>query len=439
MKRTWVVVLSFFVVISTFLSSWSEGSDPMGPEITVSSWDMHEALPEVAYNSVRNEYFVVWNDNNGIAQSIMGARYSGTGSYIGQYVIAYENTPVPKDNNTPSVAYDPMNDQYFVVWVHDYYGNASDLDIWGRYVPWNGPDGSHLAFPVNGATGDQWNPRVAYGGLAPGGSEREFLVTWWNPSETPSTVSAQRFLAGGGAQGGVISVSSHPSEDQVWPDIAYNLARNEYMIAYQLGWSGDTDIYGVRLRGDGTKLGSDFAIANWTDPEGVPRISASRVSNTWAVAWHSEVGVGEKDVFACTVSVDGTGIVQLGAPVNPGRHAFNDSHSDIDAHPESSNFVVIWGAQYSSLSGPFGIHAQVFNSGGTLGTYFVPRPIYLGESVDCGHAAVAGGVDDWMVVWEHKRDASNYLDIHARVLFADVFADGFEGTGDTTMWSSTVP
>lgn len=436
MKRTRVVVFSCCVVMLGLVPTWFAAGASMSSEITVTEWDMHEEFPDVAYNSDRDEYFVVWHDDNGIAWSVMGARYEADGTFLAEYVIAYEPDPA-RSNGTPSVAYDPVNDQYLVVWARDYYGDWNDIDVYGRYVPWNGPDGGHLAFPINGAPGHQIYPRVAYGGTV-----AEFMVVWWNeePVGAVDNIKAQRITAGGPAVGGVITVSSHATEERIRPDIAYNQARNEYMVAYQRGQNGNTDIYGVRLRADGVILGGgEVAIADWADPEEFPRIAASRVGDTWAVSWHTQTSPSvERDVYVRTVTVDGTGAFQLSTPVHPGFTTLNDQNADIGAHPNSSNFLVSWQVQYDSLSGDYGIFSQVLNADGTLGAKFRPRQLSGAETTSCYFPAVAGGVDDWMVVWEHKRDASTYIDIHARILYAEIMKDGFE-THDTTGWSSTVP
>jgi hypothetical protein len=268
------------------------------------------------------------------------------------------------------------------------------------------------------------------------------MVTWWNqsPAGSASNVSALRFAAGGPAQGSVIIVTSDATEPRVSPDIAYNQARNEYIIAYQRGQMGPSDIYGVRLKGDGSILGGgDFSIAGWPDSESSPRIAASKVSNTWAVTWQSEVEVGNSNVYARLLWVDGTGTVQTGGVVNPGNSSFNESYPDISVHPDSTNYLVTWEFQYTLLAGQYGIDAQVFNADGTLGKFFQPRALFIGETTDCFNPAVAGGVEDWMVVWQHGRDGSpTYDDIHGRILFDVIFADGFE-SNDTTEWSSTAP
>ncbi len=436
MTRTRVVVLSCVVFVLSLVPAGSANGDSMSAEITVSNEDFDEYLPDVAYNSVRDEYFVVWHDNNGTARSIMARRYTAAGIFIDSYVIAYETDPV-RDSAQPSVAYDPVNDRYLVVWVRDFYGDGSDWDVYGRFVPWDGPIGGLAAFSINSFVNKQWNPRVAYGGTV-----QEFMVTWWNegvPGDA-SHISAQRIAAAGNTVGSAITVTYDMNEERVAPDIAYNQARNEYLVVYQRMDGGGGNIYSVRISGSGVLLGGgDYGIAAWPSPETAPRISASRVSDRWAVVWQSEISATNFDVYARLVWFDAMGAIQMTAPVHLPYTSVNESTPDIAAHPESSNFLITWRQQYSSSTGPYGIRAQVLNATDVLGRIYIPRGVIGGETLDCDRPAVAGGLGDWMVVWEHPRDDTpSYRDIHGVILFDEIFSDGFE-SNDTSEWSSTVP
>jgi hypothetical protein len=435
MRRARVVVLSCLVVMLALLPMWSEAGDSMSSEISVSALDLDQNLPDVAYNSKRDEYFVVWYDRPAAqAWSVKGRRYSASGDYIGEYVIGLRADP-RMDNMHPSVAYDPDLDRYAVVWSCDYSEDGSFYWVYTRIVNW---DGSMVTtdFPLRIADEDQFFPRVAYGGTA-----KEFFITWWTRGEGTSTdaVWVHKIPADGTSTGSAVLSISGP-EDRNYPDIAYNQARNEYLIVYQKAATGGGDVVGIRLQGNGTVLGTgEFGIAEWPDDEGAPRVAASRISNTWSVAWHSQVDPTYKDIYVRTVWVDGTGTVNLGPPVHPGTPTADTSNPDISAHPESSNFLVVWQIEYATPGVEYGIWGQVISASGVLGAKFRPRELYSGETHDCSLPAVAGGADDWMVVWQHGRDGvPTYEDIHGRIAFADILKDGFE-SNDTTGWSATVP
>ena len=81
--------------------------------------------------------------------------------------------------------------------------------------------------------------------------------------------------------------------------MAYNKARNEYLIVYQLMDAGFGSIYGVRISGGGAILGTgEFGVAAWPGPETLPRVAASRVADEWAVVWQSDMLGAMKDIYA---------------------------------------------------------------------------------------------------------------------------------------------
>ena len=165
---------------------------------------------------MHNEYLVVWENSwAGGFHDVYARRVSADGRILSWFA-------VPSNTNktvNPAVAYDPIHDRYLVVFGYDYYGDGSDWDINGRFIPWDGPDAGLLDFGICTWDSDQKHPAVAYGQ-----SVQEFMVAWVNaPESQPSYVSARRvFAAGGFAPGDGFTVSSGP-ELRDFPDIAYNL------------------------------------------------------------------------------------------------------------------------------------------------------------------------------------------------------------------------
>ena len=410
------------------------GQAAVGPEIVISVEDLDEYLPDVAYNSVHDEYFVVWHINSPLqGRWVEGARYDGEGVLLGRYTIAFEDSP-PRDNAQPAVAYDPENDRYLVAWTHDVFGDGSDWDIVGRLIPWNGPSSAFQGFNICTFSTQQWNPRVAYAG-----TQREFLVTWWNENSgsTASFISAER-ISPSGALLDSITVA-YGTEERILPDVAYNQSRNEYLIVYQLMDSGGGNIYAVRMNAGGSILGGgEFGIAAWPDAETSPAVAASAAANQWAVTWQSNTG-SDLDVFARRLRVDGSGTVVLEEPIELELDILNQQSPDISAFPGREDFLVTWETQFSNSSGLYGIFARSLDSHNHLGGIVAVRDILQGENINCANPVLAHGPVNSFVVWEHERDATpSYRDIHGRVVFDAFFTDGFE-SGDTSAWDLATP
>ncbi len=411
------------------------------PEVTISNQDIDEYKPQVAYNSNHDEYLVVWHDHSpAFSRSVLGKRIDASGNTIEQFTIAYDDTP-PRDNASPDVAYDPERDQYLVVWNHDYSGDGSDWDVWGQFIPWDGPGTGDTSFSICGATNKQWTPRVAYAN-----TEDEFLVTWWTEGSgtTHSSVSAQRIDATDPAfplMGTNFVVTSDPNEERVGPDIAYNRTRNEYLIVYQRMDDAGGNIYGVRLSGTGSILGGGhFGIAAWPDPETNPRVTASGTAAEWGVVWNSEVSGWMKDIYARRVSIDMWGAPQLTAPVLVGHTPIDERYPDIAALSGGRTYLIAWEQQYSNASGPLGITGRTLNKDNVLGTGSDIHPVYVGEDVDSSFPAIAGAAGKFFVAWQQERLATPvYQDILGRAVKIDeLFSDGFEN-GSLGVWSSSSP
>lgn len=408
----------------------------MGPEQIISAQDFDEYHPHIAYNSNHNEYLVVWHDVSPFqSRAIMGKRIDIDGATIAEFTIAFEDAP-PRDNAQPTVAYDPVNDLYLVAWVRDYSGDGSDWDVYGRIVPWNGPVSGHTQFAICAFSSNQWNPHVAFAG-----TQGDFMVTWWNEyyNSVHSYISAQRISSAGALTGGTFTVTS-ANEERVGPDIAYNQARNEYLIVYQRMDDVAGNIYGVRMTATGAILGGgDFAIAAWPDPETAPRVSASRVADEWAVVWQSDIPGNMKEIYARRLWIDGAGTVQLASPLYVAGTSVDESLPDIAAHPGRTEYLIAWEQQYSNSSGPFGIWAGTLNTANALGPRFEIRGIWAGESTTCSSPTVGAAPTGWLVAWEHDRDgAPSYQDIHARAVYGPLFMDGFE-SGDFSAWDDHTP
>jgi hypothetical protein len=253
----------------------------MSSELVITAQDFDEYLPEVAYNTNREEYFVVWHDASFQSRTVMGKRLDKYGNTIAEYTIAYNAT---RDSAQASVAYDPVNDRYLVTYLRDTPGDGSDWDLYARLVPWNGPSVSFTEVPVVTWTTHQWGPKVAYAS-----TQQEFFVTWWNEDQTgavASYISGVRINPFNAATLGSTMVLASGPDQRFLPEIAYNRARNEYLVVYTLMNGGQGDIWAVRLNAGGTILdGGEFAVAAWADSEDTPKVAASPTANTWLVVW----------------------------------------------------------------------------------------------------------------------------------------------------------
>ena len=413
--RSLVTAVALLLVLGNTHSSStaapSAASSYLGNEIVISERSSDEYSPDIAYNSNHNEYLVVWeNIWPGGHHDVYAQRVSGDGRLLSWFAVASNSN---KQMN-PSVAYDPVHDRYLVVFAYDVWGNGSDWDVYGRFIPWNGPDAGLGDFMICNWTSNQRRPVVAYGR-----TQEEFLVTWTNaPSGQPTYISAQRVFADGSVfPGNPFLVSSGP-ENRDYQDVTYNLARNEYLVTWDVDkGSSNLDIAGVRLSGTGVALtgGSpsavgEFTIAGWPAVEERPSVAACSQADQYLVTWQSDQDTGGTDYAIYARYINGEAV-----PGNVYEIADTTSpqlYADVACNAGGEKYLLIWQDKY--VGGEYGIWARLAYPDETLEPEFEvvgPR-----SAADRQFPAVAGGYSTFMTAWEHDRDGGTNLDIHGRLL-----------------------
>jgi hypothetical protein len=392
---------------SGFAAAPAASTPNLGSEMTVSALDNVQYSPAIAYNWKHREYLVVWeNEWGGGGHDIYAQRISDQGEVLSWFSV----TAGANNRMQPDVAYDPVNDQYLVVWIYDVHGNGSDWDVHGRLIPWNGDDPNPNEFAICNWTSSQWKPRVAYGR-----AQEEFLVVWMNaPAAVKTYISARRVTAvDGNFPAGGFTISSG-SENRDYPDVAYNLARNEYLVVWDLDYDGtgaDHDIYAVRLEGNGNELGGgEFGIAAWPSNEERPAVAACDAADQYLVGWQS-LETGVFNLYVRFIQGDGT---IDGGPEVIGGSPFNETEHDIACSMSGQEYLVAWQQYGASPSGPSSVWGRRIHSDKNMDPEF---GIVAGATGDeRTYPVVAGGYVNYLTAWEHDRLGTSFQDIHGRLL-----------------------
>lgn len=384
----------------------SETGAHMSEELTISQLENEQYLPSVAYNWKHDEYLVVWHNKwGGGGRDVYARRLNGKGELLSWFAVSAG----ANDRAQPSVAYDPDRDRYLVVWIYDIWGDGSDWDIRGKFVPWQGPP-EPAEFTICNWNSSQWNPVVVYNEHP---NWPEFFAVWTNTTAgVPAYISGRRLPADGSTiQPDQSDVTiSHATDQRLHPDITYNLARNEYLVVYD-----DTvDILATRLRADGTKLGAgEFDIAGWPDEEIHPSVAACPTIDRYLVAWQSFVFGTDYDIYARFVKGDGT---MDGAPLHVAERTANEQETDVACNPRAREFLVVFEEQYSNLTGPYGVTARQISAQKTMGPLVGIVGPYT--ATNRTRPVVASGYPGYLVVWEHDRLGTAYQDIHGRLYWS---------------------
>jgi hypothetical protein len=256
--------------------------------------------PAVAYNSVDDEYLVVWQADDGVDDEleIYGQRLNAAGGEIGEDDFRLSNMGASSDPAfdafNPALAYNSTQNEYLLVW-HGDDGLDNVVEIYGQRL--NAASGAEVGaddFLISdmGASPTDKRFRAQDAAIAYNSTDDEYLVVWEGDDDTPPLANdeleifGQRLSADGslvGANGFRISAMG-PDGDPAYaadnPAVAYNRVTNTYLVV----WSGDDDrdfgsgplangeleVFGQRLAADGAEIGDDDFRISAMGPDGNP-------------------------------------------------------------------------------------------------------------------------------------------------------------------------
>ena len=263
---------------------------PIGKSFLIAARNNLERQPDVAYNSVRNEYLVVWKQIVGEGGSAMpdisGQRLNATGAALGaDFPVTFSNA----EEAFPHLAYDRDSNQYLVVWQES--GVDADVNVRGQRVSWDGSWlGGVLDIATNGEV--QKDPAVAYAS-----GPRQFFVTW---SEQPNSdhrdIVGQRYASSGSPVGGRIVVSSAANDYRDAPDVAFNARKNAWLVVweYEIDQT-DHDILSRYVNADGS-LSSEYPLSSALGIEARPAVAAGS-GDSYLIVWQQAAN-GNDDIYA---------------------------------------------------------------------------------------------------------------------------------------------
>lgn len=376
------------------------------PEIEVSSEPYPQFSSAIAYNWKQDEYLVVWrNAPNTGNHSIWARRIAITGEPHGP---VFEITAAAAGNlANPSVAYDPVHERYLVVWSE--LSAMGDWDIYGRFVPWEGPQPALAPFPIMPWLTNQYASSVAYGR-----GPEEFLVVWATEQLPFWTVNGVRITAVSGTSVGAPLTISHPSEHRRDPEIAYNAARNEYLIVYD----NDQDVFAQRFDATGNALGAELIPAGWPSIEYAPSVAACSEADQYLVTWVSNEGVNGTHGYVRYI--DGNGqLPGSGGPFRVDPRA-NTSYAPavscgvVGPNTTGGHYLVTWDAQFGFS--PLGIWGRFFGEDFSMGPLF--GTFFAEDALNRWSPVVMGGEGNFLVAGMVEVDHAGvfYPNIRARTI-----------------------
>jgi RHS repeat-associated protein len=352
---------------------------PVLGDILIAADEGH-SNPAVTYNSVRNEYLLVWQDANG---GISGRRVSSSGHLLGT-AIAITNV-LGTNPQEPHVAYDSAHDQYLVIW------QGVGL-IQGRLASGSGLPGAVFTFS-DAAAWSSDAAAVAYNSMA-----RAFLVIWRSYGDDVDTLWGQA-VANGALSGAAFAIVEQSAN-------VTTLAANPLTGDWMAVWTDAYQIEARRVLSNGTPTGDVLTIATRAGFNNFYEVAAEAdATGNTLVVWRAGYGSNS--------AIRGQHVTALGA--------LNGSTLDIAAadgtaqgkpalayRAASDDFLVVW---QDNGPGNYDVHGMYVTAGSQL--IDAEEMGMITDSNDQSSPAVVYGADagTYLLAWQDTREPAG---IYAR-------------------------
>jgi hypothetical protein len=402
------VPLAAALAVSAALPAAAQTPARAGPEFQVNSWTSGSQFDPGAAAQPDGDFVVVWASYGSAgtddqSYSIQGQRFDAQGgAQGGEFQV---NSYTTGFQVRPSVGRG-AGGGFVVVWQSQ-GSSGSDGDAFGilgqRYASDGTPVGGE--FQVNTTTSDsQESPAVAVG------DDGSFVVVWHSVGSagddaSSTSVQGQRYASDGATAGGEFQVNTYTTSSQSYPAVAVD-AFGDFVVVWQSFGSAGADtsnrsILGQRYASDGTALGGEFEVNDYTTNAQRSPAVAVTPDGDFVVTWGS---LGSYGTDSSDQSIQARRYASDGTPLG-GEFQVNTYTSGAQGYPaiaadSAGGFTVVWQGMGSSASDTSArsVHGQRYASDGApLGVEFQVNTYTTGNQ---STPVVAGAADgDLAVAW----------------------------------------
>jgi hypothetical protein len=377
MRGIWTVTLA--VLVRIFCADTLSAQPILtliGHNVQVSSGlTLGAVLPSVAFNSVNDEYMVVWMGVGTTSNDVLGQRLSGSGGLVG------ENIPIangPGSQGDPFITRNSTDNNYLVAWrsQFDVPGSLDFNDAFGRLVsntgallgiPFHISDGGLELSSAYNPTGNDYlvtgrafasgppgivGQRISNLGslegnqffvstaivAAPNGQvvynpiSNEYFATWRDQQSL--NLKGQRISSTGALLGSPIVISPFfTGSGTTAASVAFDPTNDRYLVVFSL-FNANT-IWGQFVSSSGELIGPNFQIQSVGSIDEAPSIMHGSINNVFFIVWRDDA-----DVFGQLLSETG---VALGFPLVIAKGTAEDLGGPITVHNSNTgDAVVVW-------------------------------------------------------------------------------------------------
>ena len=273
--------------------------------------------------------------------------------------------------------------------------------------------------------------------IAYNSARNEYLVVWYNDRPGNDDIQAQRIDANGKPIGTSFFIAAGSGIDRRHPDVAYNTKANEYYVVWEQESPGSSRIHGRQVSATGQLLSFELDIASGPGLANRirPAVAYSSTSDQYLVVWENQPQGGiSNDIKG--IGVDGGGYVNTSEVyIAQGTWGASFGRPDVAYNRRSNEFLVVYESLNKSITPSISdIYARIVRGNATPAPGDIPI-VTIGKNmynpaVSAIPTATAKG--QYIVVWEWHEPGGN-VDVD----FSLWEGDGTPISGNVSLGNST--
>jgi hypothetical protein len=266
--------------------------------------------PSITYNSQLQEYLVVWWNNRPGCDDIFGRRLTSNGTMIGpRFPIA---NGCPGERSYPDITYNSLHNEYLVVWYQGAGDTTPPFCIRGQRLSGTG---EHLGAVIDITDCASTTTYAFYPAVGYASTSDKYEVVWSGRASSASALNVHgQTVSSAGALIGTSTIIAQGDTDwsYEYPDLAYNSRQNGYLVVYHrrglvapIGFA----IYAQLVHGDGAPTGMPIEIMRVVSDQMYPAVAAmpsAFAKGQYLVVWEDTVAPGHRWIDGRLINGDGT-------------------------------------------------------------------------------------------------------------------------------------
>ena len=295
-------------------------------------------------------FVIVWADNRNNDWDIYSQHYSNEGTAFGDNVKINDDYGNSAQQWPASICDESGN--LVVSWADTRNNNGREIFA-QRFLPDGTPLGNNFKVNTDLYGNNHIFPDIAMD------ENSNFIIVWDDNRNGHPDIYAQRFLADGTAINDNFKINNDlPNTSQREPSVSSD-GEGNFVVCWDDNRIDYHDVFARRFSNDGTALGDDFIVNDYTNNSQYSAVVSSDLSGNFLISWIDNRFGYNGDVFYQEYLNDGT-LVNTNIKLN------DDTKSEYQGEPsiavdENENFIITW---IDNRSGSKDVFAQRFTADG---------------------------------------------------------------------------